>query len=132
MQTAVGRIGEPQFLFIWSKSDTVTWATMSFRRSLLPALHFHAIKHLARVQIAEFEAKQIVHIHKAKRAAAIHREWTNEIAERPNFPNDRVRFCVGNAKQWRFQPGQICMPAIQCIDRIVRAGFRNELLQHLT
>src|SRR5436190_2111036 len=98
MHVVVRAVSEPQFLFIRRQGDAVAGASVTLDRALIVTLHLDTIELLTGLDIADLEAKQIVHIHKAKCVASVHRKWTDYVSERPDTACDLVILRAGDRK----------------------------------
>ena len=107
VHAAVGGVAYPDLLFIRCDPDAVTRTAVAFGNALLKTLHLNAMQHLARLQVAHLKAEQIIYICEHQRLAAVDRERTNEVTERPDCTHCFVRVRVCNGKERRLQPGQV-------------------------
>ena len=69
-------------LLVGREADAVAGAAVALHRALLESLHLDPMQHLAALEIAHFEAEQLVDVHKAQRLAAVDREGPDGRAER--------------------------------------------------
>ena len=66
----VGAVGEPQLLFVGREADAVARAAVPLDRSLLEAGDLDPVQHLAGLDVADFEAEQVVDVDETKRLRA--------------------------------------------------------------
>ena len=66
VQCVVGAIRQPEFFFIGSQGDAVAGAAVALQRTGLVIGDFDAAKKLAGVEVADFEARQIVYVDKTR------------------------------------------------------------------
>ena len=104
---------------------------MPLHRALLVARHLHLVHHLAGLDVADLEAKEVVDVDEAQRLLRVDREGPDRSAERPDAADDGMRARVGDGEDWRSQSRQIHVPAIGAVDRVVRAGVGHDFLQHV-
>src|SRR6185436_4448959 len=91
MDAFVVPVREPQLFLIGREADAVARAAMALHRPFLESGDLDAVQHLARLDVADFEAKQIVDVDEAERLSPIDRERTNDVAERTHLFDHLVR-----------------------------------------
>src|SRR6516162_9110128 len=106
----------------------MTRTPMAFLSSRLAAGDFNSVKNLSRSQVAHFEPKQPVDIHKTEFLAAVNREGANHVAERAHGATHLMGLRIENCEHGRFESGQINVLSIEPVNRVVRAGFGYDLL----
>src|SRR5262249_2366874 len=87
MNPLVERGGEPEFLFVGVGPEAMTRAPVALGRPGLVPLHRHAAKALARLQIADLEAEQLVDVDEAEGLSAVNREGADRRAEWADLAN---------------------------------------------
>ena len=91
VELSVERITQPKFLLIRREPNSVAGTAVTLGGTFVASLHFDAMQHFARDQIANLKAEQFVHVHKATRAGTIDGERSNDIAKGTNFGDHSMR-----------------------------------------
>src|SRR4051794_737648 len=104
---------------------------MTFHGPLLKSGDLDAMKHLARLDIADFEAKQIVDVDEAERLRAVDREGTDDVAERADLFDNLVRPWIRDREERAPEPGEIHRTSVRTVDGVMRARVRHDFRDHV-
>src|SRR5215468_2798737 len=102
----------------------MAWAAVPLDRALFESFDFDPIKALAVLYASDLKAKQTIDVDKTQCLAGVDGEWPDRVAERTYRPDSCVSTSISYRKQFRFETGQICLLAIETINRIVRSRMR--------
>ena len=83
---------------------------------------------LARLQVADFEAEQIVDVHEAKCLCCVDGERPDCRRERADGRGELLRRHVHASQQRRLQARQVCPLAVEADHGVVRAAVRFDIL----
>src|SRR5437773_12500814 len=97
-------------------------AAVSFHGSLVESGDLHAMEHLASLDIADFEAKQIVDVDEAERLRAVDREGTNHVTERAHLFHNLVRAWIRDREDRAPEPREVHRTAVGTVDGVMRSG----------
>src|SRR5206468_6996795 len=88
MDDTVGAVAEPKLALVRRECDAMAGAAVALHGALCVALDLDAVEQLARPEVADLEAEQIVHVREHQRPRAVDGEWADDVAERSDDARD--------------------------------------------
>jgi hypothetical protein len=93
-------VHDPDFFLVRREADAMTRTAVPLDRAFLHALNFDAVEHLARADVADFKAEQVVDVDEDERLRAVDGEGADGRAERADGLDDGVRRGVHDAHHY--------------------------------
>jgi hypothetical protein len=118
---AVVAVRQPEFRFVRRQRDPVARAAVPLHVALLEPGYFDVLQHLPRLQVADFEAEQVVDVDVDAGLRAVDGERPDDIRERTDLLHDGVGRRVRDAQQRRREPCEVHFFPVRAPDRVVRA-----------